>query len=86
MVKCLATLVLIAYAMVLVCTNARAQEQRVALPSSSNPTASPLHADHVNIEYLKSLEARGAYIHLVGPSLFLNPGIVLGRVKQVPRR
>lgn len=53
-------------------------------PAASPPEASPPRADSANIEQVKSLDARGTYMHLVGNSLFLNPGTVLGKVKQVP--
>ena len=51
------------------------------LAASSRQGASVAQEDRVNIESLKALDAKGTYIHLVGRSLFLTPGKVLGKVK-----
>lgn len=37
--------------------------------------------DRLNIESLRPLNAQGSYVHIIGRSLFLTPGVVLGRLK-----
>ena len=44
-------------------------------------TAPAANEDRLNIESLRSLNAKGSYIHIIGRSLFLTPGTVLGRLK-----
>jgi len=82
-VNCHKRLVLCVGMIVLVSAGARAQD-RPATTSPPNASASPLPTEQVNIDFVKSLEVRGTYVHLVGSSLFVNPGRVLGKVKQVP--
>ena len=38
-------------------------------------------ASRLNIEALQPLNTTGSYVHLIGRSLFLTPGVVLGRLK-----
>ena len=81
----IATIAALAGCMALFGAVAQAKKDKAA-PANS-PAASPdqggssAKEDRQNIESLKALDARGSYIHLVGQSLFLTPGRVIGKVK-----
>jgi len=60
---------------------ALAQEEKSTPAASSRGVESAVHEDRLNIEFIKALDAKGSHIHLVGRSLFLTPGRVLGKVK-----
>ena len=53
----------------------------LALTGTMAQTGLAGREDHLNIESLKTLNATGSYVHLIGRSLFLTPGAVQGRLK-----